>query len=111
MLALSHSKRVPRPARNSSVPIGATVSALVLLAGCAPSAHAPSVPLFGSFLPIWLIAAALGIIVTVLMRAVFIRTGIHDRLPMPLLVYLFSVVKFSVGIWALWVGELAILGG
>lgn len=82
----------------------------VFLVGCSPQAHAPTVPLWGSFFPIWLIAAMLGIIATVLMRLVFIRAGIHDRLPVPLLVYLFSAIKFSVGIWAFWVGELALLG-
>lgn len=83
----------------------------VLLAGCSAAAHAPTVPLLGAFFPIWLIAAMLGIIATVVMRLVFIRAGIHDHLPVPLLVYLFAAIKFSVGIWALWVGEVALLGG
>lgn len=87
---------------------GPCVMALGLLPGVAV-AGSPTVPLLGTFFPIWLIAAVLGIIVTVAMRLVFIRTGIHDRLPVPLLVYLFSAVKFSVGIWALWVGEVALL--
>ena len=86
-----------------------TATSVIALAGCAGAAHAPTVPLLGTFFPIWLIAAVLGIIGTVAMRLVFIRTGIHDRLPVPLLVYLFSAVMFSVGIWALWVGEVALL--
>ncbi|MGY6409895.1 MAG: YtcA family lipoprotein [Alkalilacustris sp.] len=88
---------------------GLALVALPGVAGCVPAVHAPTVPVLGTFFPIWLIAAVLGIIVTVAMRLVFIRTGIHDRLPVPLLVYLFSAVKFSVGIWALWVGEVALL--
>ncbi|MGY6635092.1 MAG: YtcA family lipoprotein [Alkalilacustris sp.] len=89
---------------------GVWLATLPWLAACAPSVHAPSVPVLGTFFPVWLIAAVLGIIGTVAMRGVFIRTGIHDRLPVPLLVYLFAAVKFSVGIWALWVGEVAFLG-
>ncbi|MBK5925863.1 YtcA family lipoprotein [Rhodobaculum claviforme] len=79
---------------------------LVALAGCSPAAHSPTVPVFGAYFPIWLIAAVLGILATVMMRLVFLRTGIDDRLPVPLLVYLFAAIKFSVGIWALWSGEM-----
>ncbi|MGY6410846.1 MAG: YtcA family lipoprotein [Alkalilacustris sp.] len=88
--------------------LGTAVSVMAL-ASCASAGHSPTVPLLGTFFPIWLIAAGLGIVATVAMRLVFIRTGIHDRLPVPLLVYLFSAIKFSVGIWALWVGEVALL--
>ena len=87
-------------------PAGLIPGLCILLAGCAPAAHSPTVPVLGSYFPIWLIAAVLGILATVVMRGVFIRTGIDDRLPVPLLVYLFSAIKFSVGIWALWSGEM-----
>ena len=96
-----HTQRALRP--------GWPLAAVAGLAGCAGAGHSPTVPLLGTFFPIWLIAAVLGIVVTVVMRLVFIRTGIHDRLPVPVVVYLFSAINFSVGIWALWVGEVALL--
>lgn len=81
------------------------LAALALLGACDTVVHSPTVPIFGSFFPVWLIAALLGIVATVALRLVFIRTGIDERLPFPVLVYLFAAIKLSIGIWALWSGE------
>lgn len=57
-----------------------------LLGGCAP-AGAPAIPFFGAYFPSWLLCALLGILATVVVRLVFIRTGIDDALPARLPVY------------------------
>lgn len=61
-------------------------SALSMLSGCV--AHqAPAFTVLGSFFPAWIACALLGIVVAVMVRVVFIRTGIDDVLPARLLVY------------------------
>ncbi|MHC5653265.1 YtcA family lipoprotein [Stappia sp. ICDLI1TA098] len=43
-------------------------------------AMAPSVPLFGSFFPSWLICLLIAVILTVATRVVFVITGVDDIL-------------------------------
>lgn len=74
-------------------------------AACGEGAHAPSVPVFGSFFPLWLLASCLGVLGTVVLRLAFIRVGIDDHLPAPALVYLCAAILLSVAIWAVWSGE------
>lgn len=81
---------------------------LTLLTGCTMQAHAPSMPLYGSFFPVWLLASLLGIISAVLIRVALIRSGLNEHLPAPTLVYFCLAVLFGVIIWALWTGELAL---
>lgn len=82
--------------------------ALMPLTGCTLQAHAPSVTVYGSFFPVWLLASLLGIMGAVLIRVAFIRVGLNEHLPAPVLVYLCLAILFSVIIWALWTGELAL---
>lgn len=58
-----------------------------LLGGCVP-AGAPAIPFFGAYFPSWLLCALLGIVGAVVIRLVFIRTGIDDALPARLAVYI-----------------------
>lgn len=64
----------PRPLLVSPL---ATVSSL--LATPAFSA-APTVPMFGSFFPSWLICLVTGVIATVVLRGIFILVGLDDIL-------------------------------
>jgi len=57
------------------------------LSGCAVSAGAPSIALFGAYFPSWLACALAGILGAVLVRLVFIPLGIDDVLPVRLPVY------------------------
>lgn len=84
--------------------LGAPMGVLTL-AGCAGGARSPMLPVLGAFFPVWLFAALFGVAATLAMRAAFIRIGVHDRLPAPLLVYLCATLAFSIGGWALWLGE------
>lgn len=56
------------------------------LGGCDAPAS-PSVPLFGTYFPSWLICAGIGVLGALLGRVIFIRLGIDDGLPLRLLVY------------------------
>ena len=80
----------------------------VVLAGCSMQAHSPTLPLYGSFFPIWLIAGLLGVICSVVLRLLFIRVGLHEHLPVAPLTYLCSAILSGVMIWALWTGAMAI---
>jgi len=60
--------------------------ATALLAGCSP-VGAPTIPMFGAYFPSWLACAFIGILGAVVMRLLFIRTGIDDALPCRLPIY------------------------
>lgn len=56
-----------------------TVAVLCLCAAPA-SAAAPTIPMFGSFFPSWLICLFAGVIATVVLRGIFILVGLDDIL-------------------------------
>ncbi|MBO1076622.1 YtcA family lipoprotein [Roseomonas marmotae] len=47
----------------------------------------PAVPLLGAYFPSWLICAATGVLGAVVLRVIFVKIGIDQRLPFRLLVY------------------------
>ncbi|HLS52212.1 MAG TPA: YtcA family lipoprotein [Burkholderiaceae bacterium] len=57
-----------------------------VLSGCV-SQRAPSIYLFGSYFPSWLLCAIIGIVGAALIRVLFIRIGLDDVLPLRLFVY------------------------
>lgn len=79
----------------------------LLMSGCTMHNRAPSLPLYGSFFPVWLLAALLGIICSVLARLLLIRAGLHEHLPAPGFVYFCMAILSGVIIWILWTGGLA----
>jgi hypothetical protein len=80
----------------------------MVLSGCSIHAHSPTLSLYGSFFPVWLMAALLGVICTVVLRLLFIRAGLHEHLPMPPLTYLCAAIFSGIMIWAFWTGVLAL---
>lgn len=63
---------------------------LVLAASTPASAQiagAPAIPAFGAYFPSWLICAALGILGAVIIRAIFVKVGLDEVLPVRLPVY------------------------
>lgn len=68
-----------------------------LLSGCA---RAPSFAVAGSFFPAWLIFIFIAILVTLLIRVVFIKTGLDDVLRFRLLIY--SCLALGLCFAALW---------
>ncbi|QZZ37352.1 hypothetical protein KW403_07415 [Nitratireductor kimnyeongensis] len=60
-----------------------------IIAGTSPAlAAAPSVPLFGSFFPFWLLSLFVGVVLTVLLRLVFVLIGLDDILRWRVPVYM-----------------------
>ncbi|AYF34037.1 hypothetical protein J4377_14955 [Halomonas sp. XH26] len=92
----------------SLLPRLATFLTPMILAGCSMHAHSPTMSLYGSFFPVWLIAALLGVICSVILRLLFIRVGLHAHLPMSPLTYLSAAIFSGIMIWALWTGALTI---
>lgn len=84
-----------------------TISIPPLLAGCDAAARSPSISVFGSFFPVWILCVVAGVILTAIFRAVFIRSGIDEYLPVPALVYLCLSVSSSIGFWLVWSGGFA----
>lgn len=84
-----------------------TFSILPYLAGCDAAARSPSISVFGSFFPVWILCVVAGVIVTAIVRAVFIRSRIDEYLPVPALVYLCLSVSSSIGFWLVWSGGFA----
>ena len=77
------------------------------LAGCTTAARSPSVPVFGSFFPAWIICAVGGVILTMLVRVVLIRLHIDEHLPAPPLVYLCLAISGGIAGWLIWSGAFA----
>lgn len=56
----------------------------LLLSGCA---RAPSFAVAGSFFPAWLIFIFVGILITLLIRVIFIKVGLDEVLRFRVLIY------------------------
>ncbi|KKC37781.1 hypothetical protein WH87_08740 [Devosia epidermidihirudinis] len=80
--------------------------AAVSLAGCTGTARAPSVPVFGSFFPAWIICAVGGVVLTLIVRAILIRLKIDEHLPAPPLVYLCLTISSGIVFWLIWSGAI-----
>ncbi|MBS0849430.1 YtcA family lipoprotein [Citrobacter sp. JGM124] len=70
-----------------------SVSTLVLT-GCV-QVGAPAFTLVGSFIPYWMVCAAIGLVITIIVRIFLIKIGIDDVLPARLLVYLCLMLTVS----------------
>ncbi|MFT0893080.1 YtcA family lipoprotein [Pseudochelatococcus sp. G4_1912] len=57
------------------------------VAGCS-SQPSPSFPLFGAYFPSWLAYLAVGIVGALVVRLIFVRTGVDDQMPFRLVVYI-----------------------
>ena len=75
----------------------ATVAAAMLAAtGCS---RAPSFNILGSFFPAWLLCGLLGIVLTVIVRLIFQRTGFEKELSPLIVVYPCMALFFTFSIW------------
>jgi YtcA family len=68
----------------------------LVLAGCRPG---PSVDLLGSFFPAWIVAMVLGIVLTLLLRQLFIWTDLDPYLAPRGLVYVSLAVLATLATW------------
>jgi hypothetical protein len=74
------------------------LAALISLAGCK---GAPSINLVGSFFPAWMLCVAIGVFGVLILRRVFVRTGIEPHLGTLPLVYFCLWVLLTLGSWLL----------
>ncbi|WP_165814770.1 YtcA family lipoprotein [Labrenzia sp. 011] len=66
-----------RRARTRIVP---AVLLLWVFSGGGAQAAAPSVPMFGSYFPSWLLSVAAAVLLTVVLRILFVATGLENIL-------------------------------
>lgn len=71
----------------------------ILLVGCPSHSGAPMISVFGSFVPAWVLCVVLGVVTTIVLRAVFIRVGVDAFLPLRLLVYVSLTVLAAILYW------------
>jgi hypothetical protein len=69
------------------------------VSGCARTPAAPTFTVFGSYFPAWIVCALAGLVLTLVSRIVFVRTGLDEHLPVRLLVYAALTVTWAVAIW------------
>ncbi len=77
---------------------------LIALLGLAGCSAAPSQNILGSYFPSWMVCTLAGLGVTLVVRQVFVVTGVDKDLPAPLIVYLALVVAFAFAGWLVWLG-------
>ena len=73
-----------------------TALTAVVLSGCRPG---PDITLAGSYFPSWMLALAIGVIVTILFWKVFTRIGIDPYLGPRPLVYTCLVLFITLVLW------------
>ena len=73
--------------------------ATLFMSGCA-GPHAPSVMISGSYFPLWMVYAGIGIGVALLARVLLIRLGIDDLMPLRVLAY--AALAAAVAFGLLW---------
>lgn len=75
-------------------PLILLIISTLFLTGCV-QVGAPAFTLLGSFIPYWMVCAAIGLVIAIIVRVIFIKTGIDDVLPLRLLVYLCLMLTVS----------------
>ena len=74
----------------------AAAASLIFLTGCR---GAPSINLVGSFFPGWMLCMILSVIGTLVVRQVFVKTGINEHLPVRVFVYFCLWVFITLTAW------------
>ena len=82
--------------------VAASLLAALLLAGCSTS---PAQNVLGSFFPAWMLCAAAGIVIAVIMRQLLGAVGVNQNLIAPPLTYLCIAVSGTLVVWLLWFGH------
>jgi YtcA family len=67
--------------------------------------HSPTLDLFGSYFPAWMLCAVAGILVAVIIRQVLVAAGIGEYVIAPLLTYAGLAVSATLLVWLVWFGH------
>jgi hypothetical protein len=79
-----------------------SVMAAFLVSGCS---HAPSMNLFGSFFPAWMLCAVVGIAAALIIRQILAVAGINEYVLAPLLTYCGLALSAALLVWLFWFGQ------
>ncbi len=78
----------------------AVLPVVLLPAGCrAGGAHSPTVDVFGSYFPAWMVCILLGLVLTVVARQVLIALKLNGHLRAAPLVYLCMMILWTLATW------------
>jgi hypothetical protein len=69
------------------------------VAGCN---HSPSQDILGSFFPAWMLCAVAGLLSTLGVRQILLRTGVDRFVPLKLIVYFGLAVSLTFICWLIW---------
>jgi len=67
--------------------------------------HSPTLDLFGSYFPAWMLCAVVGIITAVIIRQALVVSGIGEYVIAPLLTYAGLAVSATLLVWLVWFGH------
>jgi len=67
--------------------------------------HSPTLDLFGSYFPAWMLCAVVGILIAVSIRQVLVVAGIGEYVIAPLLTYAGLAVSATLLVWLVWFGH------
>jgi len=67
--------------------------------------HSPTLDLFGSYFPAWMLCAVVGILTAVIIRQVLVVAGIGEYVIAPLPTYAGLAVTATLLVWLVWFGH------
>ncbi len=71
------------------------LAVFVAATGSCMAEHAPEIEITGSYFPIWMLYLVVGILASVVCRAVLIRVGIDDYMPFRVVSYAALALAFT----------------
>jgi hypothetical protein len=71
----------------------------------AACSSAPTMDLFGSYFPAWMLCAVVGIVAAIIIRQILAISGINDYVVAPLLTYAGLALSATLLAWLLWFGH------
>ena len=94
----SRLKLITNPGKFRLFAIATIGAAILATAGCS---RAPTFNILGSFFPAWILCGVIGIVLTVLVRLLFVRANFEKDLSPLILVYPCLALFFTFSIWLL----------
>jgi hypothetical protein len=67
--------------------------------------HSPTLDLFGSYFPAWMLCAVIGVLAAVIIRRILVVVGIDEYVISPLLTYTGLAVSATLLVWLVWFGH------
>ena len=67
--------------------------------------HSPTLDLFGSYFPAWMLCAVVGILTAVIIRQALVVSGIGEYVIAPLLTYAGLTISATLLVWLVWFGH------